>query len=130
MIRLLIPTFMLILSCSGNSVQEQVVSKVIDSKALNKIIGEKKDLQLIDVRTPSEYQAGHLKGATLIDYYKSDFRSKLDQLDKTKPVAVYCAVGGRSNETLKILKSLGFKEVYDLKGGIQAWQRAQLPIER
>lgn len=52
--------------------------------------------QLIDVRTPGEYQTGHLPHSTLVDFKGKDFREKMAQLDKNKPVMVYCAAGGRS----------------------------------
>lgn len=78
--------------------------------------------QLIDVRTPSEYNSGHLKNAKNINYYDSGFRSKVTKLDKNKPVFVYCKSGVRSGNSARILKQLGFKEIYDLKGGFLAWK--------
>lgn len=130
MVRVLLGLLVLFLGCQEKGDQHELVSKVILPKELQTIIKEKSELQLIDVRTLREFQAGHLINAQLIDYYKPDFKKKLSELDKNKPVAVYCAVGVRSNNTLKMLKSLGFKEAYDLKGGIQAWARAGLPLGR
>lgn len=110
------------------SAQEGTIDKRITANELQELIKEKPDLQLVDVRTISEYKSGHLSKSVLIDYYKSDFKAKLQKLDKNKPIAVYCAVGVRSNSALRILKRLGFKEAYDLSGGIQAWQEKRLPI--
>lgn len=117
-------------TCAEVSAQEGVISKLITATELQKLIKDKSDLQLIDVRTIGEYKAGHLSKSVLIDYYKPDFKAQLQKLDKNKPIAVYCAIGGRSNGALQILKRLGFREAYDLSGGIQAWQEKKLPIEK
>ncbi len=80
--------------------------------------------QLIDVRTPEEFQEGHIEGAKNINYYLDDFTTQLEQLDKTKAVFVYCKSGGRSGKSFKQLQELGFSSVYDLKGGYTAWAKA------
>ena len=87
-----------------------------------------KSFTLLDVRTQEEYEKGHLIDATLIDFYNSDFKKQLSKLNKAKPVFVYCAVGGRSGATAKALLDMGFSEVYDLKGGIESWSKAQLKV--
>lgn len=79
------------------------------------------DVQLIDVRTPEEYQAGFIGTAININYNAPDFKLKISKLDPDKPVLVYCAAGGRSAKASKILDSLGFKTIYDLKGGYRSW---------
>jgi rhodanese-related sulfurtransferase len=89
---------------------------------------ELKSVTLLDVRTQSEYAQGHLTQATLIDFYSSDFKSRVSKLDKSKPVFLYCAVGGRSGSAANILSSMGFKEIYDLQGGINGWIQAKKPI--
>ena len=86
--------------------------------------------QLIDVRTPTEYQTGHLPHSTLIDFKSDGFRKKMAQLDKHQPVMVYCAAGGRSTATVALLEELGFTEVYELEGGITGWQEAGQEIEQ
>ncbi|OEK03760.1 hypothetical protein BFP97_05445 [Roseivirga sp. 4D4] len=126
--KVLILSVLTLFSCSNSTEQGNIISKVISVDELQQLIKEKADLQLIDVRTIREYNAGHLSDAKLIDYYKSDFKSQLQKLDKEKPVAVYCAVGVRSNSALKILRKIGFKEAYDLAGGIEAWREKRLPI--
>ncbi len=125
-------SLLIILLTSGVEVsaQEGVISKVIAPIELQKLMKDKPGLQLIDVRTIGEYKAGHLSKSVLIDYYRPDFKAQLQKLDKNKPIAVYCAIGGRSNGALLILKRLGFREAYDLSGGIQAWQEKKLPIEK
>lgn len=79
-------------------------------------------VQLIDVRTPREYNAGHIEGAVLLDISKRDvFNNGIDALDKNRPVLVYCAVGGRSAAAAKLLADKGFSQIVDLNGGINAW---------
>jgi len=91
----------------------------------------KNGAQLIDVRTPGEYENGHIKNALLINYMSSDFKDKAFKgLDKTKPVLVYCASGGRSAKSAKMYKEAGFTKVYNLLGGITAWKAKNLEIEK
>ncbi len=75
--------------------------------------------QLIDVRTPKEYQAGHLPGAVNMDILQEGVISRFQTLDKDKTVYVYCQKGGRSANAFKVLDSLGYKTV-DLLGGYGA----------
>lgn len=83
---------------------------------------------LLDVRTPSEYAKAHLKDAVLIDIFRDDFNDAIQKLDRNQPIFVYCAVGGRSAEAAEILQKAGFKIIYDLDGGIKAWQKENLPL--
>ncbi|MCB0574532.1 MAG: rhodanese-like domain-containing protein [Saprospiraceae bacterium] len=86
------------------------------------------EVQLVDVRTPAEYADGHLAGARNIDYYDDHFTSLIGQLDKDKPVMVYCAKGGRSASAAEKFHNAGFKDVLDLDGGIIAWKEAGMPV--
>ena len=88
----------------------------------------KKDLQLIDVRTPGEYSQGHLMGAKLLPL--QELGSRVGSLDPKKPLVVYCRSGGRSSQALKILLGQGFSEAKHMQGGISAWQGAGLPVTR
>ena len=82
----------------------------------------KATVQLIDVRTPDEYKAGHITNAKNINFYAADFKDQMEKLDKSKVIAVYCGVGGRSGKVSSILTQLGFKTIYDLQGGMTAWK--------
>lgn len=86
-----------------------------------------KNALLIDIRTENEYVLGHLKGAKNIDYYKDDFKSQINKLDKNAPVYIYCHSGVRSDYALKIMQTMGFKSVTDLQGGIVAWKKMGYP---
>lgn len=79
--------------------------------------------QLIDVRTAPEYATGHIANATLIDWKDPEnFKSAAKVLDKDKPIYLYCRSGHRSTEAGNYLIKQGFKHVFNLEGGIQAWQ--------
>lgn len=82
----------------------------------------KKTVQLVDVRTPDEFRAGHISGAVNIDFFdRANFRSRFEKFDKEKPLYIYCRSGNRSQKAANIIKDLGFKEIYDLAGGIMRW---------
>ena len=79
-------------------------------------------VQLVDVRTPAEYQSGHIADARNINFNDPNFKANMDKLDKNKPIAVYCAAGGRSGKSANLLAQMGFKTIYDLQGGMSAWK--------
>ncbi len=87
------------------------------------------DAQLIDVRTPEEFSEGHLKGSKNLDYNSEGFEASLATLSKSKPVFVYCFVGGRSGQAAKLLYQKGFTQVVDMQGGYKKWTEEGLPIE-
>lgn len=81
-----------------------------------------KDVQLVDVRTPREYELGHIDGA--INYNVKDsltFLKQISVLNKKKPVYLYCKMGGRSNKAAQILKEKGFLTIFDYSGGYDDW---------
>ena len=92
------------------------------------LIESRKDLLLIDVRSPEEFRGGSLPGATLIPFW--DFAKGRYDLPKDKPILLICAVGGRSLACGQLLASKGYREVYNLKGGLDAWQEQRVPLPR
>jgi rhodanese-related sulfurtransferase len=89
-------------------------------------IAEKKNLQLIDVRTPAEYTDAHLAGAKLIPL--QELERRLAEIDKDKPILLYCRSGNRSGTALKILQDKGHTQAKHMQGGINAWRAAGLTI--
>ncbi|MCB9362087.1 rhodanese-like domain-containing protein [Candidatus Woesearchaeota archaeon] len=85
---------------------------------------------LLDVRTPSEYDAAHLEGAKLIDYYSSDFKAQIEQLPRDDAYVVYCRTGARSGNTVKMMADMGFTDVTNMEGGINAWIAKGNPVIR
>ena len=116
----------------AQEVKQEVVKQSLTPQILhinpsdfkNRITSKK--VQLVDVRTPREYNTERINGAININYYEEElFRKKMATLDKSQPVYVYCRSGIRSGKSAIILKNAGFK-VYDLKGGIKAWKSNDL----
>jgi rhodanese-related sulfurtransferase len=106
----------------------QEVVEVIDANKLKSV--RKSDVYLVDVRTPNEYINGRIPGAVNIDFLNEKFASSFEEYDKTKPIVIYCAVGGRSERASEMLKGLGFEKIYDYKGGFVDWQKRGETIER
>jgi phage shock protein E len=77
--------------------------------------------QVIDVRTPEEYALGYIEGAILIDYKAADFHASISALNRNVTYLIYCRSGNRSGKASIIMDSLGFKKIYDLKGGYMNW---------
>lgn len=108
-----------------NYAQQATVLNVND---FEKKISSEKNIQLIDVRTPEEFQQGYIKNAKNINIYDPNFEKEIQKLDKSKPVYIYCRSGNRSRSAAQVLAKNGFKTIYDLQGGMGAWQYANKPI--
>ncbi|APZ48040.1 rhodanese-like domain-containing protein [Polaribacter reichenbachii] len=105
------------LNCSS-----QVEVKSITTSEL-KVLVEKDSIQLMDVRTPKEIKNGFIETAKFANYFDDDFHEKATkQLDKTKPVYLYCRSGNRSVKSAKILIENGY-EVYNVLGGYNQWKK-------
>jgi thioredoxin len=77
--------------------------------------------QILDVRTPDEFESEHIDNAKNVNWNSNDFEAKAASYDKSKPVFVYCLSGGRSKKAAAKLKELGFDTVYELDGGFLNW---------
>ncbi len=99
------------------------VSEVVPTERFAELMKTIPEYQLIDVRTPQEFEDGHLDGAVNIDYYRSDFAEQLRALKRDVPVLVYCRSGGRSAKASAMMRELDFERVYDMQGGFMAWTR-------
>ncbi len=94
-----------------------------------KVLAETPDVQLLDVRTPAEFAEGHIPGAMNIDWREDDFMQQAEaQLDKSRPLLVYCRSGRRSESAAIALEEAGF-DTYDLKNGFLAWNNAGKPVD-
>jgi thioredoxin len=104
-------------------------AQTVDPDSFEKGLSEK-DVQLLDVRTPQEFEEGHIGSAMLANINEKDeFSRRVAALDKNKPVYVYCLGGGRSHKAVGIVKSDGFTNVVELCGGINAWRNADKKVE-
>jgi rhodanese-related sulfurtransferase len=82
----------------------------------------------LDVRTPGEFNEGHIEGALLVDFQSGNFENEIASLDKSKTYAVYCRSGSRSGQAVKIMSDAGFTNIYNLDGGVIDWASAGLPL--
>jgi len=94
----------------------------IDPSSFEKLINEEKDAVILDVRTEEENSALRIPDSILIDIYKPDFLSKIEKLDKSKTILVYCRSGRRSYDACIEMRRIGFERVYNLKTGIIGWR--------
>jgi rhodanese-related sulfurtransferase/thiol-disulfide isomerase/thioredoxin len=113
------------MACSSqNSLPEQLEPKEFSTAISNKAV------QILDVRTPSEFNSGHLKNALWADWLnKEQFFERVKYIDPAKPVYIYCLSGGRSYAAAQWMRANGFKNVVELSGGINAWRYNKLPIQ-
>lgn len=113
-------------SCQTNTAQEK--GGTIEATDFKNKIEAGGDIQIIDVRTPEEFAGGHLEGAILMNFNSSDFQKAIGTLDKNKPTYIYCLSGGRSGSAYNTMLDKGFKEVYNMKGGILSWKKNNFPL--
>ncbi|MBQ5843563.1 MAG: rhodanese-like domain-containing protein [Alistipes sp.] len=92
----------------------------VDADSFAKFIGNEQ-VQLIDSRTPEEFNSGHIPGAININIDDENFRAKVNELDKSRPIAVYCRGGRRSKEAADIMAGCGY-DVTELSEGIISWK--------
>ncbi len=117
------------LSCSNKETQAANSVSKLSAADFESKIKQSAGPQIIDVRTPEEFSQGHLANAINIDWKNTEtFKSKLAALDKTKPTLVYCKKGPRSTSASEYMHDAGFKEIYELDGGIVNWESANLSI--
>ena len=115
-------------SCSA---QQDGTSTALSAKEASTLIGKHKDdpnFIILDIRTPGEYQSGHLKDSIMIDYYSKSFGDQIARLDKGKSYLVYCRSGNRSARSMALFEKLQFKKIYHLSSGINGWNSEGLPL--
>ena len=105
-------------------------SSIAPASADSLIHGEvkNKNFRLVDVRTPEEFAQGHLAGAALVDFKSPTFADEIAKLPREAKILIYCRSGHRSGIALQQMQSMGFKDVRDIGGGINAWMSAGLPL--
>ncbi|WP_228547192.1 rhodanese-like domain-containing protein [Nonlabens antarcticus] len=105
----------------GATAQQSDAIKTLTVTAFKKAIKEDK-VQLVDVRTLEEFKEGAIENALNIDYFEIEkFKTEFGKLDKDKPIYLYCRSGSRSQKAAARLETMGFKKIFDLKGGYMGW---------
>jgi len=115
-------------SCSAQ--HEQNITALSPKEASNLIEKHKgdSDFVILDIRTPGEYQSGHLQNAVRVDFYSKSFADEIGRLDKEKSYLVYCRSGNRSARSMDLFKKLQFQKIYHLSSGINSWMSEGLPL--
>lgn len=88
------------------------------------------DYVALDVRTPQEYEEGHIENAEFLNVKSKDFEDELKKLDKDKHYLVYCKTGRRGKKAAELMKKQGFKNLYNIIGGFDKWKSKRLPFEK
>lgn len=137
----MVVVFLLITAChkeaagneSGSSAGEESSVALIEDISVSRaheLIMNETNLIILDIRTPGEFAAGHLAGATNIDYYDSNFANALGTLDTKQAILVYCRAGTRSRNSLSSIENAGFMSIWHIEAGYSAWEAAGLPVEK
>lgn len=113
-----------LLSCNGQSPKK--IQTIVAPEAFAKIVKETPQAQILDVRTPEEFASEHIDNAVNVDWLGDNFIADAEKFDKSKPVFVYCKIGGRSSKAAAKLAELGFINIYELDGGMMKWNAAGL----
>jgi len=114
-----------VISFNANLYAENPVN--LDAASFASKMKQLPNSQIIDVRTSGEFTQGHIKYAKNMDISSNNFQQNAIKLDKNKPLFVYCLSGSRSAYATNVLSSMGFKEIYNLAGGMMRWRAANLP---
>jgi len=122
-------TILIFIICSGFivsslSAQDSIQIIAVSAREAADLIGKHhgdNEFAILDIRTPGEFQSGHLAKSIPIDFYSPTFADQLNRLNKTKTYLVYCRTGNRSTKSLELFKKLKFQKVYHMTSGISAW---------
>ena len=127
---ILLVTFLafILLSPSAQSDQQFTVVSPKEASALIETHKEDSDFVILDIRTPGEYQSGHLKNSIMIDFYSETFAEEINRLDKGKTYLIHCRSGNRSTRSMGLFKKLKFQKIYHLSSGINGWNSEGLPV--
>ncbi len=124
------PIFFLILTAFTFSCSQAQNKSSLSPQEFATKLKQSGEATVLDVRTPQEFASGHLAKARNIDWNGDNFEKQILPIAKAKPVFVYCLRGSRSASAAARMRSIGFKEVYELEGGIAKWQSANMPITK
>jgi thioredoxin len=112
----------------GNTSSENG-NPLVDAKKFNELIAANPQAVILDVRTEEEFKQEYIKGALLAPWKSEDFHRRIDAIDKSNPIFIYCLSGGRSSAAAKFLREKGYT-VTELDGGILKWKAAGFPVEK
>jgi rhodanese-related sulfurtransferase len=108
--------------------QPQVVKNITPEEANTMIMISSFPIHIIDVRTPEEYNSGHIENAVNVDFNSGNFRDEINRFNRDRTYIIYCRTGARSAGARDIMKELGFQKIYNMDGGITDWIAKGLPV--
>lgn len=112
----------LMLSCKAQN--DKTITRLTPDEFLKLV--EEKGIEVIDVRTPGEVGEGYIKGTQhFIDFNGATFNQEIDALDTSKAYIVYCRSGNRSTRAIHVMLDKGFKNLYELQGGISGFNKPE-----
>ena len=120
----------------NNSSENVLIKENVESRIFNVSINQfqelinKGDGIILDVRTKGETDRGHIKDASFVDFYNTDFEKKINLMSKDSPIYIYCQSGARSYKAAEKMSRNGFKSIYNLKGGFRMWQNEGMEITK
>ncbi|HSI90136.1 MAG TPA: rhodanese-like domain-containing protein [Adhaeribacter sp.] len=122
--------FGLLLTVSGCTPQNASTARQnLNAREAKELIETKKEVVILDVRTPEEFHSGHVDGAINLDFYAPDFDQKLANLDKETPYLIYCASGNRSGQTTAKMEKQDFKNIYNSQAGFTELKSEGVPTK-
>jgi thioredoxin 1 len=116
-------TIVFVNSCSNGQSKTFNLSPLEFSKKITDL----PNAPIVDIRTSGEFANGHIEKSVNVDWKSENFESQISQFDKAQPILIYCLSGGRSAAAANKMRSMGFKEVYELNGGMMKWRAANFP---
>lgn len=119
----IIYTLLVAILLNGCSNAQSKLSAIEFSEKISTV----KNAVVVDVRTPEEFQKGHVQNALNINWNGSEFEKQLAALDKNEPIFVYCLSGGRSSKAVAKMRESGFSNVVEMPGGMMEWRANDLP---
>lgn len=124
----LVLSLVISLTSKGNSTGIYKRLTAVQCDSLIKANAENPQFVILDVRTPGEWESGHIEGSINRSTRLSDFTAQLDQLPKHKTFLMHCQSGGRSAGAFQQMKDFQFAEVYEMIGGLNAWNNSGFPL--
>ncbi len=101
----------------------------VTSVQASELLQDEQEIVILDVRTPREYEAGHVAGAVNIDMTSAEFASKISELDKDKKYLIYCRTNRRSGKAIQVMEAAGFTNLVQMTDGFVGWSANGLPTE-
>ena len=125
---LILASLITLIGACGGGADDTGVRVVSVDAAAETFENPPEDLIVLDVRTIEEFEEARLADATMIDFYQPDFASQIADLDPDAPYLLYCRSGNRSGQARALMEDLGFTNVSDIEGGINAWTDDGQPV--